>query len=160
MTIRRETLIDPQRQSRFRALHGISESEESIMDFVTDKETTGLIAASKVTGTNVYSPSAEQIGSVHDFMVDKRSGTTSYVVISFGGFLGMGSEFYPVPWKKLRYDTRLAGYVTDVTPAQLEKAPGYAEDEDPEWNDEYEKRLHDYYGLGPTPGGMVPGPNM
>jgi hypothetical protein len=34
-------------------------------------------------------------------MIDKVSGQIAYAVVSFGGFLGMGEEYYPMPWSKL-----------------------------------------------------------
>ena len=39
-------------------------------------------------------------------------------MLSFGGFLGMGSRHFPLPWEMLRYNTSLGGYVV-----KLEKAP-------------------------------------
>jgi hypothetical protein len=41
-------------------------------------------------------------------MVDKTSGEIAYAVLSFGEFLGIGNERYPVSWKVLRYDPILA----------------------------------------------------
>jgi hypothetical protein len=68
-------------------------------------------------------------------------------VLSFGGFLGMGDEHYPLPWQTLKYDTNLEGYVTNVTKAQLEGAPKYANDSDWDWSDTNRARsLNDYYG--------------
>jgi hypothetical protein len=58
----------------------------------------------------------------------------------------MGSDYYPIPWKALRYDTRLEGYVTDITGPQLEGAPKYSKGSDPDWLDDYDSRMHDLYG--------------
>jgi hypothetical protein len=33
----------------------------------------------------------------------------AYAVISFGGFLGMGEDYYPMPWASLKYDIDLGG---------------------------------------------------
>ena len=33
-------------------------------------------------------------------MVDKMSGQVAYAVMSFGGFLGIGDSYHPLPWKK------------------------------------------------------------
>jgi sporulation protein YlmC with PRC-barrel domain len=115
------------------------------MESVADKETTSLIAASKVTGTDVYNSADDPVGTVYELMIDKRSGNIAYAVISFGGFLGMGSDHYPLPWKALKYDTRLEGYVTDLTPAQLEGAPAFGKDAPPSWDGEYQGRLEDFY---------------
>jgi sporulation protein YlmC with PRC-barrel domain len=67
-------------------------------------ETRTLIAASKVEGTAVYNRQGEALGSVYDVMIDKRSGDVSYAVMSFGGFLGIGKSYHPVPWNMLEYD--------------------------------------------------------
>jgi len=50
-------------------------------------------------------------------MIDKLSGKVSYAVLSFGGFLGIGDDHYPLPWQSLKYDTNLGGYVTGITEA-------------------------------------------
>ena len=71
---------------------------------VTD-ETGDLIASDKVEGTAVYNRQREHMGTVKNFMVNKRSGQVAYAVMSFGGFLGMGESYHPLPWKVLTYDT-------------------------------------------------------
>ena len=57
---------------------------------VATDETGRLIASNKVEGTAVFNRQGERLGSVYNFMVDKRSGQVEYAVMSFGGFLGMG----------------------------------------------------------------------
>jgi hypothetical protein len=56
-----------------------------------------LIASDKVEGTAVYNRQGERLGEVYNFMVDKRSGRVAYAVMSFGGFLGMGQSYHPLP---------------------------------------------------------------
>jgi hypothetical protein len=34
-------------------------------------------------------------------MIDKRSGKAEYAIMSFGGFLGIGDSYHPLPWKEL-----------------------------------------------------------
>ena len=86
--------------------------------------TTGhLIAGAKVAGTDVYSLDAQHIGSIEDVMLDKATGRVAYAVLSFGGFLGLGTMHYPLPWEMLRYDTTLGGYVVKIDKAKLEGAP-------------------------------------
>lgn len=103
--------------------------------------TTGhLIAGGKVAGTSVYSLESEHIGSIEDVMLDKGTGKVAYAVLSFGGFLGIGSKHYPLPWDMLRYDTRLGGYVVKLDKARLENAP-VVEDG---W-DERRKVVDDYW---------------
>jgi sporulation protein YlmC with PRC-barrel domain len=108
-----------------------------------------LIAARKVTGTTVYAVSGEKLGTVYDVMLDKISGRADYAILSFGGFLGIGDRYHPLPWNQLTYDTRLGGYVLDLDPSRLEGAPSYAEDELSQWDDRRGDNVDDYYG---TPG--------
>jgi sporulation protein YlmC with PRC-barrel domain len=93
---------------------------------VATDETDRLIASNKVEGTAVYNRQDERLGSVYNFMVDKRTGKVEYAVLSFGGFLGIGDDYYPLPWKALNYDTRLEGYVVDLDKNRLREAPHYA----------------------------------
>jgi hypothetical protein len=96
-------------------------------------ETFSLIASDKVEGTAVYGPDGVKIGSIDNVMLDKRSGRVAYAVLGFGGFLGMGSDHYPLPWAMLKYDEDLGGYIVNITKGQLESAPKYADDDDWNW---------------------------
>jgi sporulation protein YlmC with PRC-barrel domain len=84
-------------------------------------ETTSLISSDKVDGTAVYGSDGEKIGSVEHLMIDKISGKVAYAVLTFGGFMGFGEDFYPIPWSTLEYDTNLGGYRLDVTKEQFGK---------------------------------------
>ena len=61
------------------------------------RETASLIGSDKVEGTAVYGPDDRKIGTVQRVMIDKTSGKVAYAVVSFGGFLGMGEDYYPMP---------------------------------------------------------------
>jgi PRC-barrel domain len=117
---------------------------------VAIEETRRLIASSKVEGTPVFNRTGEQLGTVYNFMVDKVSGQVAYVVMSFGGFLGIGESYHPLPWRALTYDTRLGGYVVDVDKDRLASAPRYGADEDPFTDDEYGSQVDAYYRTTPT----------
>jgi len=72
-----------------------------------DREFGNLIGSDKVEGTAVYGADTKKIGSIQRVMIDKMSGKVPYAVLSFGGFLGIGDDYYPLPWQSLKYDTRL-----------------------------------------------------
>ena len=115
-------------------------------DVATD-ETGRLIASNKVEGTAVYNRAGERLGSVYNFMVDKISGKVAYAVMSFGGFLGIGDSYHPLPWESLTYDTDQGGYVVDLDRSRLDGAPSYKAEEDP-WSDRaYGRSIYDFYGL-------------
>jgi sporulation protein YlmC with PRC-barrel domain len=110
-------------------------------------ETHRLIASNKVEGTAVYNRQGERLGSVYNFMVDKVSGQVAYAVMSFGGFLGIGDSYHPLPWKSLTYDTDQGGYVVDLDKSRLEGAPSYRSGEDPWRTRDYGRSIYDYYGV-------------
>lgn len=113
-------------------------------------ETSTLISADKVEGTPVYNRSGEKLGTVHAIMIDKRGGNVAYAVMSFGGFLGIGESYHPLPWGVLDYDVRQGGYVVDLDRDILEGAPTIASSDDVDWADAaWGRRVHDYYGAVP-----------
>jgi sporulation protein YlmC with PRC-barrel domain len=112
-------------------------------------ETHDLIASDKVVGTKVFDPNGKHIGAIERIMVEKRSGRVSYAVLSFGGFMGIGDDHYPLPWSMLEYDTDLGGYRVNVTKDQLEGAPHYARGEDFDFNETRSRGIYDYYGVPP-----------
>ncbi len=75
-----------------------------------------LVASNRVEGTAVYGTDGHKVGHVHNFMVNKRTGQVAHVIVSDGGFFGLGVAFYlPVPWDDLSYDPRRGGYVAHIT---------------------------------------------
>jgi len=104
------------------------------------------IASSLVEGTKVYNPNGDKLGSIQDLIIDKRSGQVRYAEMEFGGFLGMGTDRYPLPWNLLKYDTVKDAYVVNLQKEQLERAPHYASDKQPGYEDDYGREVYDYYG--------------
>ena len=102
---------------------------------VATDESSSLISSDKVEGTAVYDRRGEKLGSIHSVMIDKISGKVAYAVMSFGGFLGMGDRYHPLPWHVLTYDTGQGGYVVDLDRSKLEGAPSYGTSEAPNWSD-------------------------
>jgi hypothetical protein len=110
------------------------------------RETVSLIGSDKVEGTSVYGADDRKIGSVQRVMIDKSGGKVAYAVITFGGFLGIGEDYYPMPWANLKYDTNLNGYRVAVTEDQLKNAPKYNRNTDWDWSDRQRDRtVYDYY---------------
>ena len=111
----------------------------------TKVNNTTLIAAEKVKGTDVYNTTGDKLGKIEDTLIDKVSGRVIYGVLSFGGFLGIGDDYYPLPWSSLKYDTAKGGYIVDIDKDRLEKAPSYPAGRDFKWTSEYGKGVDTYY---------------
>jgi hypothetical protein len=105
----------------------------------------GLSPASKVNGTSVYNPAGEKLGSIYDVMLEKVSGRAEFAILSFGGFLGIGEKYFPLPWNALNYDVAQGGYVVNVDRDRLERAPSYSADELSGWDDTWDSRITDYW---------------
>jgi len=105
-----------------------------------------VISSDKVEGAAVYNTAGDKLGSIDDLMIDKRSGQIRYAVLEFGGFLGIGTDRYPMPWNVLQYDTARGGYTVPLTKAILDKAPKYHDQEVPVYDTEYSYRVNSYYG--------------
>lgn len=106
-----------------------------------------VISSDKVEGTAVYNGNREKLGSINDLIIDKRSGLVRYANLEFGGFLGMGTDRYPVPWTLLAYDTELDGYVVPIAKEQLDQAPRFAADQNPDYDEDYGRRVYGHYGV-------------
>jgi hypothetical protein len=110
------------------------------------RETVSLIGSDKVEGTAVYGADDQKIGSVQRVIIDKISGKVAYAVVSFGGFLGMGEDYYPMPWPNMKYDSNLGGYRTAITESQLKGAPKFNRNTDWDWsNRARDQEVYDYY---------------
>ena len=106
-----------------------------------------VISSERVEGTSVYNAAGDKLGTIDDLMIDKVSGQVRYAVLEFGGFLGMGTDRYPIPWNMLKYETAQDGYVVPLDQAQLEAAPRYGRDAVPEYDDAYRTSVDTYYGF-------------
>ena len=109
-------------------------------------ETLDAISSEKVDGTAVYGRDGEQIGSVHHLMIGKRDGKVRHAVDSYGGFLGMGESYFPLPWNELTYDERRGGYAVNRDVEQLKNGPSYKRDQEPSWDRSYNDQVSSYYG--------------
>jgi hypothetical protein len=115
-----------------------------------------LILSSRVNGTPVFNRNGVRIGHVDDLSIEKVGGTVIYAIISFGGFLGIGEKFLPVPWSLLDYDPEQGGYVLPLDEAELETAPHFAREElralgGADYR-RYGEEISNYYGsYGPMP---------
>ena len=114
----------------------------------TRRETVSLIGSDKVEGTAVYGGDAKKIGKIERVMIDKISGKVAYAVLTFGGFMGIGEDYYPLPWANLKYDTKLDGYVTGITEQQLKGAPKYSKAQSWNWSDpSNDQKVYQYYNM-------------
>ncbi len=104
-----------------------------------------VISSDRVTGTNVFNPAGDSLGSIDYLVIDKRSGLVRHAVLEFGGILGLGTDRYPLPWSLLKYDIEKEGYVVPLEKEQLGAAPRHASDARPSFDESYGRDVYAYY---------------
>src|SRR5690606_12136774 len=84
---------------------------------------TEAIRAERVIGTEVKDTSGNSIGKIEDIVLEKTDNKIMFAVVGFGGLLGVGEKYHPLPWSALDYDPEQNAFVVPYTKEQLEAAP-------------------------------------
>ncbi|MET0408770.1 MAG: PRC-barrel domain-containing protein [Hyphomicrobium sp.] len=110
----------------------------------TPDESLTLISAGKVQGTPVIDPHGNNLGEIYDVMLEKRTGRVAYAVMSFGGVLGLGKRYHPLPWLALKYVPDAGGYVVGIPREALEQGPTLEDTASP-WETGLAQKVEGYY---------------
>jgi sporulation protein YlmC with PRC-barrel domain len=95
-----------------------------------------IVKSDEVIGVAVKNSVKEDVGKIEEIVLDKVSGQTRYVVLSFGGILGMGDKYFAIPWKAISYSPEDATFILNVSKERLEKAPGFNKNNWPNFADQ------------------------
>lgn len=91
-----------------------------------------IVRTNDVIGKEVKSPSLENIGKIREIVLDKNTGQTRYVVVSFGGFMGLGEDYFAFPWKSISYNKDQEAFILNVDKDKLKKEYGFDKDHWPD----------------------------
>lgn len=109
-----------------------------------------LIRGSKFIGMDVKNRAGEDLGDIEDVMIDLTAGRIAYVVLSFGGFLGLGDKFFAVPPDVFEYSAVDDSLILNVDKNSLENAPGFDKENWPDMADRtWGASIYSYYGSNP-----------
>jgi sporulation protein YlmC with PRC-barrel domain len=78
-----------------------------------------------LVGRDVRNVTNETIGEVNNIVVDP-DGKVQQVIVSVGGFLGVGSKHVALAWNQIRMDATGGAIMVDMTKEQLKSAPEVA----------------------------------
>ncbi len=100
-----------------------------------------LVPASRAEIYDVVNPDGEDLGQVQNFMIDPDTGRIAFVVVSFGGMLGISDKWIAMPMEILHWDIEHRKFILDTPRHVLENAKGLDKDKWPEefdltWLDE------------------------
>jgi len=95
--------------------------------------------ASKIIGTTVKNANGDKLGDVKELVLDPESGQVVYVVVSFGGVLGVGDKLFAIPWKAFQWNHDKEFYLLNEDKSTLAKAPGFDKKHWPDSSNKWEQ---------------------
>ena len=111
----------------------------------------GVVSASKIIGEEVVNRQDENLGKIHELVIDAKEGRLAYAVLSFGGFMGMGNKLFAMPWSAFEFAQHENKLILNVDKEKLKAAPGF--DQDAKWPDFADRNwgnsIYKYYGYDP-----------
>lgn len=110
-----------------------------------------IVNANDVIGVEVRNLQDEKLGKIEALMLDKLEGQVAYVVLSFGGFLGMGNKFFALPWSVFTYNEDQECFIIAIDKETLKNSPGFDKDHWPDMsNATWRSTIYQHYGINPN----------
>lgn len=106
---------DPDARMTWRRAHLARAKPVEMMDH--------LMRADVLIGSEIRNIDDERLGEIVDFVLDPADNTILYVLVSRGGFFGLGGKLVAVRWSDLRATEDHELYVLDVPPETMDNAP-------------------------------------
>jgi len=118
-------------------------------------EGAAITRARDLAGIVIYGADKESLGKIEDVVVDPRTGKVRYAVLSFGRVIGLGDNYFAIPWQKLTFVPKgKMGMMTekegciilDVSKETLKNAPKFNKENWPNFSDKNtRKNIEQYY---------------
>lgn len=110
--------------------------------------TSQIVNANNVIGVDVKNQQNENLGEVEAVMLDKETGQVAYVVLSYGGFLGMGDKLFALPWNVFSYDAYDDCFKIPLDKEKLKNSPGFDKDHWPDMSSAtWRSSINTYYDI-------------
>jgi sporulation protein YlmC with PRC-barrel domain len=109
-----------------------------------------LLRSKALFDYRVKSPQGEDLGTIEEVILDREVGRVAYAVLSFGGFLGLGNRWVPVPWDAVALRSAEKVLLLNIDKDKLQKAPNFEGPTLPELaHRQWGAVIHTYYGYPP-----------
>jgi sporulation protein YlmC with PRC-barrel domain len=110
-----------------------------------------IVKSEDVVGVKVENQQGEDLGKIEALMLDKMNGKVAYVVLSFGGFLGMGDKLFAMPWHIFSYNPTKEKFIISLEKEKLKNSPGFDKDHWPDMSSTtWSSSIKTYYGDSTT----------
>lgn len=103
-----------------------------------------LCQSNKTDAMAVKTRDGNKLGSIHSFMINKRTGQSAYAILTIGGFLGLGKAYYPIPFRLLAFEPTTDSYIVTIDRRVLEGGPSWANNA-PIFDQAYADRVASYF---------------
>jgi sporulation protein YlmC with PRC-barrel domain len=109
-----------------------------------------IYRASQLVGADVENVQGDNLGEIHDVVIDPADGSIAYAVLAAGGFLGMGEKFFAIPWRvfqpQMDDDGEIEQLTLNVEKERFQNAPGFDKGQWPDMaNPQWGQTVHTYY---------------
>jgi hypothetical protein len=117
------------------------------MDDQTRELSATVVKTDEVIGVDVKNLQHENLGEIEEIVLDKTKGIVRYVVLSFGGFLGLGDKYFALPWNAIHYDENEECFILNIDKERLKNAPSFDKNNWPDMSDrQFAEKIYTYYG--------------
>ena len=114
---------------------------------VSAEKQSNIVSVNRFIGMDIHNQQGETIGEVQDLVLNRQNGQIDYVVVSKGGFWGVGEERHAVPFKAFKTTPEGDALTLTIDENKLANAPklerGMSEAE-------YSRQINEYYGQAPA----------
>jgi sporulation protein YlmC with PRC-barrel domain len=93
---------------------------------VTDKAM--AFRSDQLLDTDVRNPQDQGLGSVHDIVLDPKTGKIAYLIVARGGVFGIDRKYVPIPWNDFKITQNASLLVLDAAKAAMDGAPEVSDD--------------------------------
>ena len=111
-----------------------------------------ILTARSIIGDKVYNKTGDDMGTILDIMLNVDEGNINYVIIAFGGFMGMNRKYFAVPFEALTLDIDQQAFIFDEKRESFENHPGFDKGHWPEANFHTDSRTYSGGFMGPNTG--------
>ena len=103
--------------------------------------------AKSIINDPVYNTDGESIGTIKDIMINVQTGGIDYLVVSFGGILGIGAKLFAIAMSEFITNEALKVLIIDRPMFYFESFPGFDKSHWPFTNaktdDKNQKSVHE-----------------
>lgn len=102
---------------------------------------------SQLIGKDVRNAQGEDLGDIKDVILDINNGRVHYVILSFGGVLGLGDKLFAYPMRAFSPASNKDELILNVDRERLKNAPGFEANRYPDFSKpDYQQQVDRYFG--------------